>query len=27
MFDPAAAEPTRLRPGDQVRFVVESMAA
>ena len=27
MFDPAAAEPTRLRLGDQVRFVVESMAA
>jgi len=27
MFDPAAAEPTRLRPGDQVRFVVESLEA
>ena len=27
MFDPAAAEPTRLRPGDRVRFVVESMEA
>ena len=25
MFDPGAAEPTRLRPGDRVRFVVESM--
>jgi len=27
MFDPAAAEPTRLRPGDSVRFVVERMEA
>jgi len=27
MFDPGAAEPTRLRPGDRVRFVVESMEA
>ena len=27
MFDPAATEPTRLRPGDRVRFVVESMEA
>ncbi|WP_444813141.1 5-oxoprolinase subunit PxpB [Variovorax saccharolyticus] len=27
MFDPDAAEPTRLRPGDRVRFVVESMEA
>jgi KipI family sensor histidine kinase inhibitor len=25
MFDPAAAEPTLLRPGDRVRFVVESV--
>jgi len=25
MFDPAAAEPTLLRPGDRVRFVVESL--
>ncbi|MGJ7483682.1 5-oxoprolinase subunit PxpB [Variovorax sp. LT2P21] len=27
MFDPAAAEPTLLRPGDRVRFVVESVQA
>lgn len=27
MFDPAAAEPTLLRPGDRVRFVVESVTA
>lgn len=27
MFDPTAAEPTRLRPGDSVRFVVERMEA
>ncbi|MGO4392105.1 5-oxoprolinase subunit PxpB [Variovorax sp. M-6] len=27
MFDPRAAEPTLLRPGDRVRFVVESMEA
>lgn len=27
MFDPAAAEPTLLRPGDRVRFVVESVRA
>ncbi|MCU4120896.1 5-oxoprolinase subunit PxpB [Variovorax sp. N23] len=27
MFDPAAAEPTLLRPGDRVRFVVESVHA
>jgi len=26
LFDPRAAEPTLLRPGDRVRFVVESMA-
>ena len=25
MFDPAAAEPTLLRPGDRVRFVVGSV--
>jgi KipI family sensor histidine kinase inhibitor len=25
LFDPAAAEPTLLRPGDRVRFVVESV--
>ena len=24
LFDPQAAEPTLLRPGDRVRFVVES---
>lgn len=27
MFDPAAAEPTLLRPGDRVRFIVESVQA
>jgi KipI family sensor histidine kinase inhibitor len=27
MFDPAAVEPTLLRPGDRVRFVVESVQA
>ena len=27
MFDPAAAEPTLLRPGDRVRFVVERVEA
>lgn len=27
LFDPNAAEPTLLRPGDQVRFLVESMEA
>ena len=27
MFDPAAAEPTLLRPGDRVRFIVESIEA
>ena len=27
MFDPTAAEPTLLRPGDRVRFVVESVQA
>jgi 5-oxoprolinase (ATP-hydrolysing) subunit B len=27
MFDPAAADPTLLRPGDRVRFVVESVQA
>ena len=27
MFDPQAAEPTLLRPGDRVRFVVESIEA
>ncbi len=27
MFDPLAAEPTLLRPGDRVRFVVESIDA
>jgi KipI family sensor histidine kinase inhibitor len=27
LFDPNAAEPTLLRPGDHVRFVVESMEA
>ena len=27
MFDPTAAEPTLLRPGDRVRFVVESVEA
>lgn len=26
MFDPQAAEPTLLRPGDRVRFVIESIA-
>ncbi len=26
LFDPSAAEPTLLRPGDRVRFVAESMA-
>jgi len=27
MFDPTAAEPTRLRPGDRVRFVIERLDA
>ncbi len=27
MFDPQAAEPTLLRPGDRVRFVIESIEA
>jgi len=27
LFDPAAASPTLLRPGDRVRFVIESIAA
>ncbi|WP_077003483.1 5-oxoprolinase subunit PxpB [Variovorax sp. KK3] len=27
LFDPTAAEPTLLRPGDRVRFVVESVAS